>query len=317
MADSKARVWLMAARPKTLPAAAAPVLLGTAMAYADGGFHAVSALCAFLGALLIQIGTNLANDYFDHAKGADTAVRLGPTRVTQAGLVAPGKVLAAAALAFALACAPGLYIVIRGGWPFVVVGLASIACGILYTAGPYPLGYLGLGDLLVLVFFGPVAVAGTYYVQALELSRPIVIAGFGPGLLSVAILTVNNLRDVDQDREAGKKTLPVRFGRTFAKAEYLVCFAIACLGVPLATGAANGRWWVLLAALTLPAAVPTMGMVIGKTLRRGTTPSLFDYDYEHGPETRDPRPETRNDALAATGKLLLLYSVLLSIGWML
>ena len=326
MADSKARVWLMAARPKTLPAAAAPVLLGTAMAYADGGFHAVSALCAFLGALLIQIGTNLANDYFDHAKGADTAVRLGPTRVTQAGLVAPGKVLAAAALAFALACVPGLYIVIRGGWPFVVVGLASIACGILYTAGPYPLGYLGLGDLLVLVFFGPVAVAGTYYVQALELSRPIMIAGFGPGLLSVAILTVNNLRDVDQDREAGKKTLPVRFGRAFAKAEYLGCFAIACLVGPLATGAANGRWWVLLAALTLPAAVPTMGMVIGKTLRRGTTPSLFDYDYDYDyehearstkPETRNPTPETLNDALAATGKLLLLYSVLLSIGWML
>jgi 1,4-dihydroxy-2-naphthoate octaprenyltransferase len=323
----------MAARPKTLPAAVAPVLLGTAMAYADGGFHAVSALCAFLGALLIQIGANLANDYFDHAKGADTAVRLGPTRVTQAGLIAPGKVLAASVAAFALACVPGLYIVIRGGWPFVVVGLASIACGILYTAGPYPLGYLGLGDLLVLVFFGPVAVAGTYYVQALELSRPIMIAGFGPGLLSVAILTVNNLRDVDQDREAGKKTLPVRFGRTFAKAEYLACFVVACLGVPAGMAIGNGRWWVLIAALTLVAALPTIAVILRVPSRKPVCPFQvrsmgvdYDYDYEHEhehearsakPETLNPRPETLNDALAATGKLLLLYSVLLSIGWML
>jgi 1,4-dihydroxy-2-naphthoate octaprenyltransferase len=158
---------------------------------------------------------------------------------------------------------------------------------------------------------------GTYYVQALELSRPIMIAGLGPGLLSVAILTVNNLRDVDQDREAGKKTLPVRFGRTFAKAEYLLCFAVACLGVPAGMAVGNGRWWVLLAALTLVAALPTIAVIL-------RVPSMgVDYDYEHehehehGPETRNPKPETLDDALAATGKLLLLYSVLLSIGWML
>jgi len=317
MVESSLKVWLMAARPKTLPAGVAPVLVGTGFAYADGGLHVASAVCAFLGATLIQIGTNLANDYFDHAKGVDTAGRLGPTRVTQAGLAAPGKVLAASALAFALACVPGLYIVIRGGWPFVIIGLASIACGVLYTAGPYPLGYLGLGDLFVLVFFGPVAVAGTYYVQTLELSRPILIAGLGPGFLSVAILTVNNLRDVEQDHAAGKKTLPVRFGRAFAKAEYVGCFLIACIVVPAAIAALYGRWWILLAALTLPVAVPTVLAILGS--RPG---SDYEYEHEHDagdprPQTRNPRPETLNSALATTGKLLILYSVLLSIGWML
>ena len=283
----------MAARPKTLPAAAAPVFVGTAMACAGGGFHALSATCALLAALLIQVGTNLANDYFDHAKGTDTPDRLGPTRVSQAGLVAPRKVLAATVLVFALACVPGLYIVIRGGWPFVVVGLVSISCGVLYTAGPYPLGYLGLGDLFVLIFFGPVAVAGTYYVQAQSLPGPVLLAGLGPGLLSVAILTVNNLRDVDQDRIAGKRTLPVRFGRGFAKAEYLACFLAACIGIPVGVAAWNRHWWTVIAALTLLAAVPNIRVV----LMREDGPSL-------------------NNALATTGKLLLLYSVLLSVGWM-
>jgi 1,4-dihydroxy-2-naphthoate octaprenyltransferase len=148
----------MAARPKTLPAGAAPVVIGTAMAWADGGLHVVSALCALLGSLLIQIGTNFANDYFDGSRGTDAADRLGPTRVTQAGLVSPKAMSLATALTFLLACVPGLYLVWRGGWPFIVIGLLSILCGILYTAGPYPLGYLGLGDLFVLIFFGPVAV---------------------------------------------------------------------------------------------------------------------------------------------------------------
>lgn len=292
MAEKRVNLWLMAARPKTLPAAVAPVFAGTAMAYADGGFHALAAACALLGALLIQIGTNLSNDYFDHAKGTDTEERLGPTRVTQAGLIAPGVVLAAALFTFGLACVPGLYIVIRGGWPFVVVGLLSIACGMLYTAGPYPLGYLGLGDLFVLIFFGPVAVAGTYYVQALSVPPPVLFAGFGPGLLSVAILAVNNLRDVDQDRVAGKKTLPVRFGRGFGKAEYVVCFALACVVVPAAIAAASSRPWVLISVLTLPSAMPCFRVV----LTRADGPSL-------------------NNTLAATGKLLLLYSVLLGVGW--
>jgi 1,4-dihydroxy-2-naphthoate octaprenyltransferase len=294
MADFRAKIWLMAARPKTLPAAAAPVLIGTAMAWAGGVSHFPSALCALFGALLIQIGTNFANDYFDNAKGTDTPDRIGPTRVTQAGLASPGAVLAASAIAFALACVPGLYIVARGGIPFIVVGLVSIACGVLYTAGPYPLGYLGLADFFVLVFFGPVAVAGAYYVQALSLDASVVLAGFGPGAISVAILTVNNLRDVEQDRVAGKRTLPVRFGRMFARAEYVASFVVACIVVPICTAWLNGRWALLVCATTLPIAAPTIRTVLTS---------------EDGPAL--------NTALAETGKSLLIYSALFAAGWIL
>ena len=293
VSPSRLNIWIMAVRPKTLPAAAAPVLIGSAMAAADGGFHALSAACALLGALFIQAGTNFANDYFDHAKGTDTPDRLGPTRVTQAGLVTPGAMRAATALAFLLACVPGLYIVVRGGWPFVVIGLASILCGILYTAGPYPLGYLGLGDLFVLVFFGPVAVGGTYYVQALDIHGAVILAGLAPGLISVAILTVNNLRDVDQDRRAGKRTLPVRFGRTFARCEYLLSLILAAGIIPLVLGVLTGHWPAMVSALTLVIAAPTVRTVFART---------------DGPAL--------NDALAGTGKLLLVFSALFALGWM-
>lgn len=294
MADTRLKIWWMAARPKTLPAAAAPVVIGTAMAYADGGFHAPSALCALTGAVLIQIGTNFANDYFDHTKGTDTVDRLGPTRVTQAGLVAPSTMRLATALAFLLACVPGLYIVLRGGWPFVVIGLVSILCGILYTGGPLPLGYLGLGDLFVLVFFGPVAVGGTYYVQALDLNAAVLVAGLAPGLFSVAILTVNNLRDIEQDARAGKKTLPVRFGRTFARWEYVCSIAIAAGVIPAALSLAGGRWFAPISSLTLLVAAPTIRVLWTRTDGLAL-----------------------NNALAATGKLLLVFSVLFSVGWML
>jgi len=284
----------MAARPKTLWAAVAPVLMGTAMAWQAGGFHVVAAGCALLGAVLIQVGTNFANDYFDHVKGADTPDRLGPTRVTQTGLVSPGAMRCATALTFGLACIPGLYIVLRGGWVFAAIGLAAILSGILYTAGPYPLGYLGLGDLFVLVFFGPVAVGGTHYVQALELGADVLLAGVAAGLFSVAILTVNNLRDIDQDRRAGKRTLPVRFGRTFAKGEYLAALIVGGLAVPAVLALRSGRWWVLLSAAVLPAALPTVRTV----LTRVDGPAL-------------------NGALAATGKLLLVFAGLFALGWLL
>ena len=189
-----AAVFVEAARMRTLPAAAAPALLGVALAVGSGTFHLVAAVCAVLGAIAIQIGTNYANDYFDFKNGADTEHRVGPRRATQAGLVAPSTMRAAFIIAFAVAVAFGVYLVVRGGWPIVAVGVASVICGILYTGGPKPLGYLGLGDVLVLIFFGPVAVAGTVYVQSLQLDWTAVVVGLSPGLLSTAILVVNNLR---------------------------------------------------------------------------------------------------------------------------
>lgn len=289
------RVWWMAARPKTLWAASAPVLMGTAMAWDSGVFRGPSALCALLGALLIQIGTNYANDYFDHRKGTDTAERIGPLRVTQAGLVSPGAMLNATALLFALALIPGAYLVYRGGWPLVAIGLLSILFGILYTAGPAPLGYTGLADLFVLVFFGPVAVGGTYYVQALNLPVDAAVAGLAPGFLSVALLTVNNLRDIDGDRAAGKRTLAVRFGRGFARAEYLLSVLLACVAVPLyLVWRLPSHKLSLLALCTLVVAVPAVHTVF----------------------TRNEGPAL-NGALAHTGRLLILFSVLFSIGWIL
>jgi 1,4-dihydroxy-2-naphthoate octaprenyltransferase len=286
------RVWLIAARPKTLWAGIAPVVMGSAMALDAGKFHWPSALCAMLGALLIQIGTNFANDYADHIKGADTAGRLGPLRVTQAGLVSPATVKWAAIIVFALACVPGLYLVLRAGWVFVPIGLVSIACGALYTAGPMPLGYMGLGDVFVLVFFGPVAVAGTYYVQAFSIEPPVVLAGVAAGLFSVAILTVNNLRDVEQDRVAGKRTLPVRFGRTFARIEYLSSIAIGAGVIPVYLAIGEKKPYILLCLTVLIVSAPTLRTVFTRT----DGPSL-------------------NGALASTGKWLLLFSIIFSIGW--
>ncbi len=287
------KIWFMAARPKTLPAGVAPVLMGAAMAYGDHGFHARAAACALIGALLIQIGTNLANDYFDHIKGTDTEERLGPTRATQAGWVTPRAMFVAALAVFLAACVPGLYLVLRGGWPLVAIGLVSICCGILYTGGPMPLGYVGLGDLFVLVFFGPVAVGGTYYVQTLVWSTASLWAGVAAGLFSVAILTVNNLRDIEQDRAGNKRTLPVRFGRTFARCEYFLSLAAASIAIPLGLALTTGRYYTMAAAIAMVAAIPTIRTVFVST---------------DGPAL--------NEALAWTGKLLLLFSVTFSIGWL-
>lgn len=290
---SLVNAWVLAARPKTLPAGAAPVLIGVAMAIDAGAWHWPASIAAILGALLIQIGTNFANDYFDFAKGTDTADRIGPTRATQSGLIAPQTMKRAAMLTFALVFIPGLYIIYRGGWPFLAIGLISIACGVLYTGGPFPLGYLGLGDIFVLIFFGPVAVAGTYYLNALTLPLEILIAGLAPGLFSVAILTVNNLRDIDGDRIAGKKTLAVRFGLTFARAEYLLSLLIAAVAIPLYLALTTpDHIFALIAAATILLAIPAMRTVL--TSRDG--PAL-------------------NHTLATTGKLLLVFSVLFAVGW--
>ena len=292
---SPLRVWLWAARPKTLGAAVAPVLVGTGMAVEAGMWHLASAALALVGAVLIQIGVNYHNDYADYVQGADTEDRVGPLRVTQAGLVAPETMRRATIFVFGLAVVSGLYLIVRGGWPILVVGLASIGAAIWYTAGRYSLAALGLADLFVFVFFGPVAVGGTYYVQALSLPMEVLVAGAGPGLLSIAILLVNNVRDVGEDRAASKRTLVVRFGRRFGVVAYGLC-VVGALVLPavLALGPSGlpPRPWAALPLALLPLAVQPIRTMASTT-----------------------DPERLNPLLGATGRLLLLWAVLFSIGW--
>jgi 1,4-dihydroxy-2-naphthoate octaprenyltransferase len=286
-------IWILAARPKTLWAAVAPVLIGTVMAFERGSVAWLPAAAALFGAVMIQIGTNFSNDYFDWKKGTDTLDRLGPLRVTQAGLVKPETMKTAFTLAFFFVACAGAYLTWRGGWPIAVIGAISILSGILYTAGPYPLGYIGMGDFFVLVFFGPVAVGGTYYVQALDMDTTVLVSGLGPGLLSVAILTVNNLRDLDEDKKAGKKTLAVRFGRNFARVEYLLCILIAS-AIPTSFVLLGQGHSLCLGTLAVPfLAIPSIRKV---------------FTSQDGP--------TLNGVLAATGKLLLVYSIIFSVGWL-
>ncbi len=289
---SNFQIWLLASRPKTLPAALSPVLIGTAMAYVDGAFHVWAAFAAALGAIWIQIGTNFVNDYYDFKKGADQGERLGPMRVTQAGLVSPQQMRLAIGLAFGIAFLVGTYLVWRGGWPVVFIGLASILFGFLYTAGPYSLSYLGIADIFVFFFFGPVAVGGTYYVQAMEINWIVIFAGFAPGLLSTAILTVNNIRDVTGDTRAGKKTVAVRFGRQYACYQFLFCVIFGCLIPILLTQAIQDRFYAGAPIFLLYFVRPGIKTVFTST---------------DGP--------TLNKMLAQTGLLLLLYSILFSIGW--
>ncbi|MBF0512088.1 MAG: 1,4-dihydroxy-2-naphthoate polyprenyltransferase [Candidatus Omnitrophica bacterium] len=286
--------WILAIRPRTLPASVAPVMMGTAMAFGDGLFHLPSFLMALAGALCIQIGTNLANDYFDFKKGADTQNRQGPMRVTQAGLIAPQKVLFAAILFFGLAALSSLYLIHRAGPVILLIAILSIVCGIFYTAGSRPLGYLGLGDILVLIFFGPVAVGGTYFVQAREINWPVIVAGLAPGFLSVALLAVNNLRDIETDKLAGKNTLGVRFGKNFVMGEYLFCI-IAVTIMPF-----------LVYLIMQDHAGMTMASLIG----------FFAIPSVHGVLTKPDGP-VLNRVLAQTGGLLVLYTLLFSLGWLL
>ena len=224
--------WVIASRPKTLFASISPVLLGTALAYSRGLGDGLAAFLAFLGAIFIQIGTNLANDYWDAKKGADRADRLGPVRVTSAGLLKPRTVFWGMALCFAVASLAGLCLIARAGWPVAVIGVVSILCGILYTAGPFPLAYVGLGDIFTFVFFGLVATSGTYFVEAREFSMTSLILGTVPGFYSVVLIALNNLRDRESDLLSNKKTLAVRFGADFARWEIAVCLFAPCL-VPL------------------------------------------------------------------------------------
>ncbi|WP_441287024.1 1,4-dihydroxy-2-naphthoate polyprenyltransferase [Sorangium sp. KYC3313] len=283
------RAWLLASRPATLTAALAPVMVGTAVAYALGGMRLGPALAALAGAMLIQIATNFANDVFDHEKGADTHERLGPTRAVQAGLLTPRQVRAGLLVTIALTLPFGVYLAFVGGWPIVVIGVVSILAGVAYTGGPYPLGYHGLGDLFVFVFFGLVAVCATAFVQ-LGSVPPLAWAAAVPiGAIATAVLVVNNVRDRETDVVAGKRTLAVRLGRRAGVIEYAMLFA-AAYAVPVALAAGEGRRWTLLVFATFPRAVRLLRVLA----------------------TTDGRP--LNDCLAGTAKLLLAYALLFSLG---
>jgi 1,4-dihydroxy-2-naphthoate polyprenyltransferase len=285
------RLWLLAARPRTLPAAVAPVLVGTALAITDDVFRPVAFAAALVGSVFIQIGTNLSNDYSDARRGADTEDRLGPVRVTAGGLLPPRRVLVGTYLAFGIAVAAGAYLAAVAGWELLVVGALSILAGVLYTGGPRPYGYEGLGEAFVFLFFGIVAVTGSYYVQTEELTWEAFALAVPVGLLAAAILVVNNVRDVDTDRRAGKRTLAVKFGRERARVLFMAMLVLA-FAAPLVVAAAGGlSWWLALTALAWPLAVP-----LARTVR-----------------TRTDGPAL-NAALAATGRLLAVFSLLLATG---
>ncbi len=282
-------VWL-AIRPRTLTAALVPVAVGTALAARAGAFRPLAALTALAGAVLIQIATNLVNDVHDFERGADTAERTGPLRVTQAGLVSPAQMHRAALATFVAALLPGVYLVAVGGWPIALVGVASLLSGYAYTAGPYPLGYHGLGDLFVFLFFGVIAVSGTYWVQAGRLDAEVLLCSLPVAALATALLVVNNLRDVQTDARAGKRTLAVRFGAASARWEY-VALLTAAFATPVALFATGQRHWpVLLALAAAPIAAPPLVHVL----------------HEEG--------RALNAALAATARLQLLFGLLFAVG---
>jgi 1,4-dihydroxy-2-naphthoate octaprenyltransferase len=242
--------WILAARPKTLLAGLSPVAIGAALALRDGKFHLTAMLGALLCAISVQIGTNFCNDYCDFFQGADTDERKGPTRAVHSGLITPRSMLIATILMFAITALAAYFLYLRAGWIFLALGAFSILFGVLYTAGRYSLAYLGIADPFVLFFFGPVAVAGTYYVQALRMDWPIMIAGLGPGLIATGLLVVNNLRDIDEDRTANKRTLAVRFGALFSRYQYTACIVASAL-VPVVFALSRNVWWTLLASLVI------------------------------------------------------------------
>ncbi|EYF07573.1 1,4-dihydroxy-2-naphthoate polyprenyltransferase [Chondromyces apiculatus] len=301
IAPGSFKAWVLACRPATLPVAVAPVVVGTAVAYALGGMRLGPALAALFGALLFQVISNFANDVFDHEKGADTHERLGPTRATQSGLLSGRQVRMGMLVAVALSLPFGLYLVSVGGLAIVAIGVASILAAVAYTGGPYPLGYHGLGDVFVFLFFGLVAVCGTVFVQLGGVPPLAWLAALPVGAIATAVLVVNNVRDRETDVRAGKRTLAVRLGRKGGVAEYVLLLLVAyAVPVALAAGpvrswalgahAAGGMPWVLLPIVTLPVALRCV-----KTLR-----------------TAEGRP--LNACLAATAKLLLMFSVLFAAG---
>lgn len=284
------QVWLNAARPRTLPASLSPVLVGLAVAWHAGQFQILPALATILTALLLQIAANLANDVFDFHKGADTHTRLGPPRATQMGWLTPRQMLIGLGVVLALAALLGLYLVYVGGIPILVVGILSMIFAVAYTAGPFPLAYLGLGDLFAFLFFGPIAVAGTYYIQTGSVDALAIGSGIPIGFLVTNILVVNNLRDIETDRAAGKKTLAARFGARFARIEFLTLLCGAYLMPILLILLGQASIGLMLSWLSIPLAVRVTRIVWSEQGR------------------------ALNQALARQAQFVLIFAILWSIG---
>ncbi len=285
------KIWWLAIRPKTLPASIVPVIMGIAIAIKQDSFDLFLGLITIFCALMIQIGTNLVNDYSDFKKGRDDEHRIGPIRVTQAGLVSEKQIKNSIYFVLLLIIISSIFLINRGGIPIIIIGIFSLLAGYFYTGGPSPYGYLGFGDIFVLIFFGPVSLAGAYYIQTLSINIPVIITGFGPGLISVAILVVNNIRDYDNDKRTGKKTLVVRFGRNFGILEYLFTLIISVI-ISLTLG--------LLDPIYLFSSISAFIIFI------------VYYPYKVLKTTKDGK--ILNKLLSFTGKILIIYGQLFIIG---
>jgi len=280
---------MLAIRPKTLPAGAVPVVLGSALAAVDGHFHLLQALVALTCTLGIQVATNFINEIYDFRKGADTAERLGPTRTVAAGIISEKTMIRVSASLLGMVFLLGLYLVFTSGWPIFLIGFLSLIFAWAYTGGPYPIAYSGLGDLFVFIFFGLVAVGGTYYVQAHTLLPSVLLAAVTPGLFSVNILLVNNIRDIATDRTVGKMTLPARIGASWARRLYVI-FTILAFLVPVLLSMNGYSSWGMLSLFSSPLAFTMVRQL-------------------YASEGRE-----LNNVLAGTGKLMTLHGLLLSIG---
>ena len=286
------QAWMLAIRPKTLPAGAVPVVLGSALAAVDGHFALLPALVALICALGIQVATNFINEIYDFRKGADTAERLGPTRTVAAGIISEQTMIRVSMALVGTVFLLGLYLVFTSGWPIFLIGVLSLIFAWAYTGGPYPIAYSGLGDLFVFIFFGLVAVGGTYYVQTHTISLIVLLSAVAPGLFSVNILLVNNIRDIATDRTVGKMTLPARIGASWARGLYVIFTIIAFL-VPVLLALYGYSAWGMLSLLSAPLAV---GMVRQLYASEG---------------------RALNNVLAGTGKVMTINGLLLSLGLLL
>ena len=293
MNRSEVLIWVEAIRPKTLVASIAPVMVGISLAVSDGFFEFLPSIATLLAATLIQIGTNLANDYYDFVRGADNEDRIGPTRVSQAGLIDPNKVWYSMVFSLVLAFLFGVYLVEVGGWIIAAIGFVSILCAVGYTAGPFALAYNGLGDIFVFFFFGPVAVGGTYWVQSGVLAGDVVLAGVGIGALTTLILVTNNMRDIETDKVAGKHTLAVRMGLKASRVEYVVLLIIALITPVIGATSFDwpGYWSVLVALLTFMFAISPLRLIMGSN-----------------------DPKVLMLALPSTARMVVVYAASLSFG---